>query len=86
MDPCFVFDKKIYLESVRICRFAAPMDLSNFEKMDPHLLLGVINTELRNRCEDLEDLCHVHDLDRSALESHLAKADYSYQSELNQFR
>ena len=62
------------------------MNLSNFEKMDPHMLFGIVNTVLRNSGESLDDLCHLHDIDREALETHLAKADYSYLQELNQFR
>jgi len=62
------------------------MDLSNYQKMDPFLLLGVINTELRDNCSDLEDLCHLHDLERQSLEQRLASVDYHYQPELNQFR
>lgn len=62
------------------------MDLSNFESMDPHLLIGIVNTALRNSGDTLDDLCHLHDIDREVLESHLAKADYIYKQELNQFR
>jgi len=62
------------------------MDLSNFEEMDPDLLLGVLNTELRNHCDDLDDLCHIHAIQRVELEAYLSKADYHYLPQLNQFR
>ena len=62
------------------------MDLSNFQKMDPHLLVGVVNTALRNSQDDLEDFCHLHDIEPVLLKEHLQKADYEYRPTLNQFR
>ncbi len=62
------------------------MDLSNFLKMDPHLLVGLLNTELRNHCDSLEDLVKTHHLDPQALITKMAAADYIYQPEQNQFR
>lgn len=62
------------------------MDLSNYEGMDPHLLVGLVNTELRNHCESLEDLVATHGLDRNALVQRLLAGDYSYRPEQNQFR
>lgn len=62
------------------------MDLSNYESMDPHLLVGVVNTAIRNNCEDLEDLCKTHDLDQVVLVERLSSAGYDYQPEQQQFR
>ena len=62
------------------------MKLSGFRQMDPHLLVGLVNTELRNYCESLEDLVCTHDLDREALLERLASADFVYREEINQFR
>lgn len=62
------------------------MDLSTFEHTDPHLLVGLINTELRNRSESLKDLCLSHDIDEAALKARLASADYHYRSKQKQFR
>jgi hypothetical protein len=62
------------------------MDLSNYLNMDPHLLYGLVNTELRNHCDSLEDLAKTHDLDSSALAARLASAGYEYRPALNQFR
>ncbi len=62
------------------------MDLSNYRSMDPHLLLGLVNTELRNHSESLDDLVKTHDLDEEALVAKLAEAGYVYQPELQQFR
>lgn len=62
------------------------MDLSRCLQMDPHLLVGLVNTELRNHCDSLDDLVKTHDLDPDALCDKLAAADYTYQAEQNQFR
>lgn len=62
------------------------MNLSEFMRMDPHLLVGLVNTELRNHCESLDDLVKTHHLDPADLVERLAGADYTYRPEQNQFR
>ena len=62
------------------------MNLSNYLQMDPHLLLGLINTELRNHCDSLEDLLKTHNLNEAELVRKLAAADYRYEKDQNQFR
>ena len=62
------------------------MKLSSFETMDPLLLPGLINTALRNDCDDLDDLVRTHDLDREALEKRMETLGYRYVAETNQFR
>ena len=62
------------------------MDLSGCLQMDPHLLVGLVNTELRNHCDSLEDLVKTHNLEPAELLGKLARADYIYQQEQNQFR
>lgn len=62
------------------------MELSTYLSMDPHLLLGLVNTELRNHCESLEDLVKTHGLEHEALVEKLGQADYQYRPEQNQFR
>ena len=62
------------------------MELSTYLSMDPHLLLGLVNTELRNHCESLEDLVKTHGLEHESLVQKLAQADYQYRPEQNQFR
>lgn len=54
--------------------------------MDPHLLVGLVNTELRNHAESLEDLCRSHDINLKDITAKLASADYHYIPEQNQFR
>ncbi len=62
------------------------MNLTHALQMDPHLLLGLLNTELRNHCDSLEDLVKTHDIDPQALVEKMAAAGYIYQTGLNQFR
>jgi len=62
------------------------MDWTEFESIDPHLLVGLVNTELRNHADSLDDLCRTHDVDPAKLSARLATGNYHYQSEQNQFR
>lgn len=54
--------------------------------MDPHLLVGLVNTELRNCCDSLEDLVKTHGLDEGELVRKLAEGTYEYRPGQNQFR
>ncbi len=54
--------------------------------MDPHLLVGLLNTELRNHCGSLDDLLENHHLDRETLLGRMSAAGYDYREEINQFR
>jgi hypothetical protein len=54
--------------------------------MDPHLLVGLVNTELRNHSESLDDLLKTHDLPEEDLVLKLADAGYEYRGEQRQFR
>ena len=71
--------------AVSICTLPV-MDLSTFRDMDPHLLVGLVNTELRNCCESLDDLVKTHGLEQDALVEKLGAASYEYQPGQNQFR
>lgn len=62
------------------------VNLSNYLKMDPHLLVGLLNTELRNHCDSLDDLVKTHHLDTDSLVEKMAAAGYIYQPEIRQFR
>lgn len=62
------------------------MNLANYLNMDPHLLVGLLNTELRNHCDSLDDLVKTHHLDADALVEKMAVAGYIYQTEIHQFR
>ncbi|WP_411827426.1 DUF4250 domain-containing protein [Luteolibacter sp. AS25] len=62
------------------------MDFSNYLGMDPHMLVGLVNTELRNHSESLEDLLKTHDIELGDLETKLGEAGYEYMPEQKQFR
>jgi hypothetical protein len=62
------------------------MKLKSFQSMDPHLLLGLVNTELRNNSSSLDDLCKTHGIEEKALREKLAEADYHFCEEAGQFR
>lgn len=62
------------------------MDFSKWRGMDPHLLVGLVNTELRNHSESLEDLLKTHGLPGGELIGKLAEAGYVYREEQRQFR
>ena len=62
------------------------MDLSSYQTMDPHLLVGVVNTAIRNHCESLEDLCKSYDIVEDILTERLAAAGYEYLPSQQQFR
>jgi hypothetical protein len=66
--------------------FEAPMKLQSFETMDPHLLVGLVNTELRNQSESLDDLCKTHGIEESALRKALSEGGYQFSEEAGQFR
>ena len=54
--------------------------------MDPHLLVGVVNTAIRNSCKDLEDLCKTHDIDQPSSLSVSRCAGYDYRPNNNSSR
>lgn len=62
------------------------MDLSKALSMDPHLLVGLLNTELRNNAESLEDLVKTHNLDPEKLVEKMNGSGYEYRPEQKQFR
>jgi hypothetical protein len=62
------------------------MDLSRWQNMDPHLLVGLVNTELRNHSESLEDLVKTHNISEKDLIEKLRLAGYDYREDQKQFR
>ena len=61
------------------------MQLENYETTDPHLLVGIVNTALRNESEDLAGLCAAYDIDESVLSKRLGDAGYAYLPEQRRF-
>ena len=63
------------------------MNLSNFEKMDPVMLMSIVNMKLRDDFGgDLDKLFAFFDIDRAALEAKLATAGFVFLPEAGQFR
>ena len=62
------------------------MNLSNWKRLDPHLLVGLVNTELRNQSESLEDFLKTYDISGSELREYLSNSGYEYRQEQKQFR
>jgi len=62
------------------------MNLNNFATMDVNMLLSLVNMQLRDRFDDLDDLCRAQDLDQEALVARLASGDFHYQEDQKQFR
>ena len=52
---------------------------------DPVMLLSFVNLKLRDYYESLIALCDDLDADKAEIESKLAKIDYHYDEEKNQF-
>ena len=53
---------------------------------DPNLLLCIINTKLRDRYSNLEDLCEDLDVEIDDINRKLNAINYYYDSNLNQFK
>lgn len=62
------------------------MNLSNFKSMDPNILYSMVNMALRDFGENLSVFCKTHDINEEELKEVLAKADYHYIEEINQFK
>ncbi|MFQ1648413.1 DUF4250 domain-containing protein [Aeromonas veronii] len=62
------------------------MDLKKFATMDINMLLSVVNMQLRDRYDDLDDLCKAQEIDQAALEARFASGDFHYQPAQKQFR
>lgn len=62
------------------------MDWERYKNMDPHLLVGIVNTKIRNDYLDLDELCATHDLDKLELIQKLGDAGYDYVEAQRQFR
>lgn len=52
---------------------------------DPYMLLSTVNTKLRDFHDSLEDFCTTYQYNQAEIEESLAKVDYHYDRQLNQF-
>lgn len=62
------------------------MDKEKILKMDPIILLSMINMKLRDFYKDLDALCEDLSVDKSDLSSRLEAVGFEYNNELNQFK
>ncbi len=53
---------------------------------DPVMLLSFVNMKLRDQYDSLESLCEDFDVQQEYLENQLAKINYYYNKESNQFK
>lgn len=52
---------------------------------DPFILLSYLNTQLRDGCPSLEELCRREDVQPQTLVEAMAAIGYEYDPELNKF-
>ena len=62
------------------------MDLKKFATMDVNMLLSLVNMQLRDRYDDLDDLCKAQEIDQASPEARLASGDFHSQPAQKQFR
>ncbi len=60
--------------------------LSNFENMDPYILLSAVNMRLRDQYSSLEDLCASEEISKEKLLEVLAKCGFTYNEDQRQFK
>ncbi len=53
---------------------------------DPIMLLSTVNMKLRDHHKTLDDFCKSYNISRRDLETTLAKVDYYYDPDHNQFK
>ena len=60
------------------------MAIENMPK-DPMMLLSFVNTSLRDKGIDLEELCKSFCIDKKEIQEKLDKIGYTYNNQLNRF-
>ena len=60
-------------------------NMQNRLPRDPVMLLGVVNTKLRDFYGSLDEMCEDMQISRAELESDLKTIDYEYDAGRNQF-
>jgi len=61
------------------------MNKEQLIKMDPYMLLSIINMKLRNEFNNLEDFCYDINIENEFIIEKLEEIGYKYDKELNQF-
>jgi hypothetical protein len=63
------------------------MAFENLSKMDPYILLSMVNMKLRDFDDhDLDSFCATHEINREELEKKLKDAGFEYDPQTNQFK
>lgn len=62
------------------------MEFDNYRSMDPHLLVGLVNTAIRNEYKSYQELCIALELESEILAEKLTRAGYRFMPEQQQFR
>ena len=62
------------------------MDKEVLLKMDPHILVSMVNMKLRDFYGSLNEFCDDMDIHKDVIEERLQKAGYKYNSDINQFK
>ncbi len=61
------------------------MDAESLLKLNPHMLLSIINMKLRSEFSDLSLLCEDLNIEPGIIEEKLNSIGYKYHQEINQF-
>lgn len=62
------------------------MEKETLLKMDPHMLVSILNLKLRDFYSSLDIFCDDIGINREELEEKLNKVGYFYESNINQFK
>ena len=62
------------------------MDILNPERLEPHILVGIMNERLRLNCDGLETLSEDLGMPLKQIERAMKQIHYHYQLENNQFK
>ncbi|ELV8625978.1 hypothetical protein ATY35_15890 [Vibrio cidicii] len=62
------------------------MDLSNVERLDSIILLGIVNEKLRLECDSFDDLISTYEMDVEQVIVKLDVLGYQYDPLTNQFK
>ncbi len=62
------------------------MNLSQFETMNPIMLMSIVNMKIRDEYETLDSLVQFYEIDKNALIAHLKDAGFDYRPDIEQFR
>ena len=62
------------------------MDKETLMKMDPNILVSMVNMKLRDYYSSLDHYCDDIGIERKYIENKLANIGYRYCSDINQFK